>query len=121
MSKGIVIDNDPETSSSRRKDREIEIQDWNKDEAAELAKSLGLELTQDHWQVIDYLRERYLEQGDPESARDIADDFESVYAEQGGNKFLRRLFPGGPVTQGCKIAGLPVPAYSQDPSFGTSY
>ena len=121
MSKGPVIDHDPATSSSRKEDRELEIQNWDKEKAVVLAKTEGLELTEAHWAVIDYLRSRYLEQGDPESARDIAEDLESIYDEKGGNKYLRRLFPNGPVTQGCKIAGLPVPAYSTDPSFGTTY
>ncbi len=121
MSKRTVIDNDPATSSPRKEDRVLEIQDWSRDEAMKLADNEGLALTDAHWQVIDFLRNRYLEHGDPESAREVADDLEAAFTQQGGNRFLRRLFPGGPVTQGCRIAGLPVPAYSQDPSFGTSY
>ena len=121
MSKGPVIDHDPATSSSRKEDRVLEMQNWDKEKAVELAKIEGIVLTDAHWEIVDYLRSRYLEQGVPESARDIADDLESIFADKGGNKFLRRLFPNGPVTQGCKIAGLQVPAYSTDPSFGTTY
>jgi tRNA 2-thiouridine synthesizing protein E len=121
MSKRTVIDHDPDTSSPRREDREIQIQDWNRDAGMELAVKEGLELTDSHWQVIDFLRNRYLEHGDPESAREVSEDLETTFSDQGGARFLRHLFPGGPVTQGCRIAGLPVPAYSQDPSFGTSY
>lgn len=121
MNKSKVIDHDPDTSSSRREDREIDLQGWSRDNGVELAGKEGLELSDAHWQVIDFLRNRYLEQGDPESAREVAEDLESAFEEQGGVRYLRRLFPGGPVTQGCRIAGLPVPAYSTDPSFGTNF
>nr|WP_201091533.1 hypothetical protein [Thiocystis minor] len=33
---------------------------------------------------------------------------------------MRRLFPQGPVTQGMRFAGLPVPAHSEDEGFGTA-
>jgi len=121
MSKHVVIDHDPDTSSPRRQDRAIEMHNWDREKGLELAKQEGLALTEAHWEVIYFLRKRYLEQGDPESAREVARDLDKAFAEQGGDKVLRRLFPGGPVTQGSRIAGLPVAAYAQDPSFGTTY
>ena len=121
MSKHTVIDHDSDTSSSRKADRVIQIESWNRDKGLELAKAEDLQLTDGHWQVIDFLRNRYLEQGDPESAREIAEELQAAFADQGGNKKLRILFPGGPVSQGCLIAGLPVPAYSKDASFGSTY
>jgi len=39
----------------------------------------------------------------------------------GGNKYLFRLFAGGPVTQGSRLANLRAPANATDVSFGTSY
>ena len=42
-----------------------------------------------------------------------------VFAGHGGRKYLWRLFPGGPVTQGLRIAGLPLPPHSGDKGFGT--
>ena len=121
MTKNKVIDHDPDTSSSRREDRKIDLQGWSRDDGVKLAAKEGLELTEAHWHVIDFLRNRYLEQGDPESAREVAEDLEAAFEEQGGDRYLRRLFPGGPVSQGSRIAGLTVPAYSTDTSFGTSY
>jgi tRNA 2-thiouridine synthesizing protein E len=121
MNKHVVVDHDPDTSSPRREDRQVEIQNWDRERALALAQDEGLTLTDAHWDVINFLRARYLEQGDPESAREVAEDLRETFEGRGGEKQLRRLFPGGPVTQGSRIAGLPVPAYSVDPSFGTTY
>ena len=121
MVKCTVINHDPATSSSRREDRELELGNWNKNFALEYANSEGINMTENHWEVINYLRNRYLEYGDPESARDVSEDLELTFKTQGWTKYLRRLFPGGPVKQGSRIAGLPVPAYSEDPSFGSTY
>jgi len=43
---------------------------------------------------------------------------EERFAAEGGRKYLLELFPKGPVAQGCELAGLPVPAYASDGSFG---
>jgi sulfur relay (sulfurtransferase) DsrC/TusE family protein len=69
---------------------------------------------------INFLRDYYLENGLPESGREISDALDARFTGQGGRKYLRRLFPEGPVAQGMRIAGLPVPAYTEDESFGVS-
>jgi tRNA 2-thiouridine synthesizing protein E len=53
-------------------------------------------------------------------ARYLLDPLAEKFAKQGGRKYLYLLFPGGAVTQGSRIAGLPVPKDSVDPSFGTA-
>ncbi len=121
MTKHTIISHDRDTSSSRKEDREAQIANWSKEIAQTLAKNENIELTEEHWDVIHFLRNRYIEQGDPESARDVAEELELHFSDKGGNKFLRKIFPKGPVAQGSRIAGLPVPAYSEDTSFGTSY
>jgi tRNA 2-thiouridine synthesizing protein E len=110
----------PDTSSPRKSDREIEMGNWNLEKGQELAAKEGIKLTDDHWQVVNRLREYYREHGLPESGRVLGDMLESEFAEQGGRKYLRRLFPQGPVAQGMRIAGLPVPAHTEDEGFGTA-
>ena len=121
MSNRKIIDHDPATSSARDRDRSIDIAGWDREKGLEVAQGMGLEMTDAHWRVVEFLQRRYLERGDPESAREVARDLNRAFAEQGGDDWLRQLFPDGPVNQGSRIAGLPVPPYSTDPSFGSSY
>jgi tRNA 2-thiouridine synthesizing protein E len=83
--------------------------DWDKDVAATIAAAEGLTLTQDHWDVIDYLREAYFEHnGEQPNNRAI---LKAMQEKWGGrpvdNKTLFDLFPGNPSKQAGKIAGLP--------------
>jgi TusE/DsrC/DsvC family sulfur relay protein len=83
------------------------------------AHSEGIFLTDEHWAIINYLRERYREHGDAKSAREIMKELEEKFTDGHGRGILYELFPGGPVSQASRIAGLPLPPYSSDPSFGT--
>ena len=114
---------DSETSSQYASIRQAELSDqgWNRERSANLATREGFELTDQHWHVISYLREQYLEHGLPRFARTTARVLNKQYAAQGGNKYLHDLFPGGPVTQGSRLANLRTPANATDISFGTSY
>jgi tRNA 2-thiouridine synthesizing protein E len=114
---------DSETSSQYASIRRAELSDqsWNRARSVILATNEGLELNDQHWHVISYLREQYLEQGLPRVARTTARALNKQYAAQGGNKYLHNLFPGGPVTQGSRLANLRTPANATDISFGTSY
>jgi TusE/DsrC/DsvC family sulfur relay protein len=110
----------PDTPSPRRVDRELDLQDWNEEQARRQAKQEGISLTAEHWEVVRCLREYYLEHDPPESGRELSDMLDNAFTDQGGRKYLRRLFPEGPVAQGLRIAGLPVPAYTEDEGFGIS-
>lgn len=77
--------------------------DWSKEIAVELAKAEGIELTDRHWVVIDYMRKVYEETG-------LAPSIRKLTKESGVNtKELYSLFPGGPAKKAAKIAGLPKP------------
>ena len=114
---------DSETSSQYVNIRQAELgdQNWNRARSETLAANEGFELTDQHWHVISYLREQYLEHGLPRFARTTARALNKQFAAQGGSKYLHNLFPGGPVTQGSRLANLRTPASATDISFGTSY
>lgn len=82
----------------------VNINDWNEDIAAELAKEEGIDvLTEKHWQVINYMRKVYSETGDSPSIRKLT-------KESGvDTKALYALFPKGPAKKAARIAGLPKP------------
>ena len=94
---------------------------WSVEQAVAMAGAEGMELTEMHLDVLCFIRDRYVECGPFPTARFLLNALEHEYAELGGGRFLFELFPGGPVTQGCRLAGLPVPAGSVDPSFGTTH
>lgn len=92
---------------------------WSEDMARAQARQEGIELSDTHLDVICYLRDHYAECGQAPNARTLLKAMEQAYVEQGGRKFLYALFPRGPVTQGCRLAGLPTPSGNADPSFGS--
>jgi len=112
-----------ETSGRNIDDRltELAAQRWNRAKSLALAESEGISLNDEHWSVIIFMRKYYLEHGLPINARTAARALNGNYSRQGGNKYLRRLFSGGPVTQGSRLANLRTPAYATDCSFGTTY
>ncbi len=98
----------------------VEIDAWSHDIARELARQAGLELTPDHLRVLDYLREYVIEHGGSrEDAHQILRTLEGRFAQEGAGRWLYTLFPGGPVRQGMKLAGLPEAPHAADPSFGS--
>jgi len=91
---------------------------WTKEAARDVASEEGLTLTDDHWRVIRVLQSVYAEdQSMP--LRTIHDALEAHFGEKGGRRFLFSILPGGPVAQGCRLAGLLPPQGVTDNSFGT--
>jgi len=77
---------------------------WNEAVAHDFCSSEGVdELTEEHWKVIKYLRDYYLQFG-------IAPMIRKLCKETGFklNK-IYELFPSGPAKGACKLAGLPKP------------
>lgn len=92
--------------------------DWNMAAAAQLAEENDLDLTDDHWVAIKGLQE-YFSKHEFGKRRELVDALEEKFHNKGGMKYLYRLFPSGPVAQGCVIAGIQPPAGSIDQSFGS--
>ncbi len=83
--------------------------DWDSDVAGVIATAEGLILTQDHWDVIEYLRDAYLNHnGEQPNNRAMLKAMQEKWpARKVDNKTLFDLFPGNPSKQAGKIAGLP--------------
>ncbi len=114
---------DSETSGLQPNVRRTELaeQRWDRSKSVALAKNEGIDLNDEHWAVIVFLREYYLNHGLPIHARTTASALNEEFSDQGGNKYLHLLFTDGPVVQGSRLANLPTPAYASDVSFGSSY
>ncbi|WP_127477159.1 TusE/DsrC/DsvC family sulfur relay protein [Sulfurivermis fontis] len=97
----------------------LELPPWDEREAARLAQEEGIALTADHWNVVHFLREHYRRNGRAPSGRVLSAALEEAFNDYGGRRWLYSLFPRGPVVQGSRIAGLPLPPYSADASFGS--
>ena len=88
----------------------INLADWNKDIAEEIAKSENVEMSDNHWEVVNFLREYYDEYQIAPAVRVLTKAIGKQLGEEKGNsKYLYELFPYGPAKQACKIAGLPKP------------
>lgn len=84
------------------------------------ATSDGLMLSPDHIEMVYAIREYYAHhEAQSINLRMLNDALDEKFHHKGGLKFLYTLFPGGPVTQGCQIAGLKPPAGSTDKGFGS--
>ena len=111
--------NNPGLSETDPEGNMFELEHWSPLVANRFAEEEGLILSDEHWAIITYLRERYRKQGVAGSAREVLGELEEKFCEGRGRKELYELFPGGPVSQASRIAGLPLPPYSSDPSFGS--
>ena len=83
----------------------VDPEEWNEDIATVLAKEEeGLEsLSEDHWKVIQYIRDYYIE-------KNLAPMVRKVCKNSGFSlKYIFELFPSGPAKGACKVAGLPKP------------
>jgi tRNA 2-thiouridine synthesizing protein E len=101
--------------------RELAEQRWDRARSRALADAEGIVFSDQHWEVIVFLRRYYLEHGLPINARTTAKALNSHFSHAGGSRYLHRLFREGPVSQGSRLANLRTPAFATDPSFGTSY
>jgi tRNA 2-thiouridine synthesizing protein E len=88
----------------------VDLGEWTKAMALELAKREGIELTDEHWAVIRVLRDFHQATGVSPSMRPLVKLVsERLGAEKGTSIYLLSLFPGSPAKLAAKIGGLPRP------------
>jgi tRNA 2-thiouridine synthesizing protein E len=93
---------------------------WTPTAAIEAARKEGLELGEDHLEALRALHEYYARhEATAINLRELHDALDEKFHRQGGIRHLYQLFPGGPVAQGCRIAGLKAPAGAIDKGFGS--
>lgn len=81
----------------------VDASQWSKEIAAEMAKEEGIELTDKHYEVLEFLRNAS-EKGETLTIRKVG---KSGIVDIKG---LYQLFPGGPLKYSSKFAGIPKPA-----------
>ncbi|HSD40338.1 MAG TPA: TusE/DsrC/DsvC family sulfur relay protein [Burkholderiales bacterium] len=94
---------------------------WTPDGAASTAAAEGLELGEDHWEALRALQSYFARHaGEPAfHPRELHDALDEKFHVKGGMRYLYQLFPGGPVAQGCRLAGVKTPAGAMDKGFGS--
>ena len=77
---------------------------WSREVAAAIAGEEGIELTDEHWKVLDFIIADFGEKQAVPGMRRMN--------KVGGipTKDLYRLFPNGPIKKAARISGFPKPA-----------
>lgn len=84
--------------------------DWSRELAEQLATADNIDLTDAHWEVIDFLQEYYDNYEIAPAIRILTKQIGKRFGKEKGNsKYLYELFPKGPAKQACRYAGLPKP------------
>lgn len=95
-------------------------ENWSEKSARDAAATEGLTLSNDHLEVLQALQEYYSRhEAHHINMRELHDALDEKFHHKGGMKYLYNLFPGGPVAQGCRLAGLQPPAGAVDKGFGS--
>ena len=92
--------------------------DWSPMLAQQKAEEEGLDLSEEHWEVIRAVQE-FCGKNEKIRLPELHDALEEKFHYKGGMKYLYTLFPGGPMAQGSRLAGLESPRGSIDLSFGS--
>lgn len=88
----------------------VNLEEWSKELAEIFAKEDEIELTEAHWEVINFLRDYYEKYQIAPMIKILVKEIgKSMGKEKGNTKYLYELYPAGPAKQACRFAGLPKP------------
>ena len=86
------------------------LSDWCPEVATCMAREDECQLSENHWEVINFLRDYYDEYQMAPAMRILTKGIGKKLGKNKGNtRYLYQLFPYGPAKQGCRYAGLPKP------------
>ncbi len=89
----------------------LNLEDWSNNLAILIAEQENIILTDNHWEVINFVRDFYVEFNTSPAIRMLVKAMaKKLGTEKGNSIYLYKLFPKGPAKQATKIAGLPKPA-----------
>jgi tRNA 2-thiouridine synthesizing protein E len=106
----MILDSDKHAVETDAEGYLIDPEAWDETVAGQLAAGEGVKLSDEHWQVLGFMRRFYDEHQIAADARFVI----KFMAEEMGlgrqaRNHLFRLFPYGYVQQACKIAGMKRP------------
>lgn len=87
----------------------LDREQWSVEVAEALAERDGVQLGEDHWWLIEFVRDHHARYGNPPLMRVLVAELRKRYPDSRGSRDLYRLFPDGPVRLACKYGGLPKP------------
>ena len=92
----------------------LNLDDWSEEFSSELAKRDGIELYVDHWELIWYFRDYFIENQSNPTMHTIVRTLGRIkgprfHKQKEYEKHIYSLFPKDPIHQICKLAGLPMP------------
>lgn len=83
---------------------------WNEELAVFMAGEDGLSLTDEHWEIIRFLRDYFQKYQIAPMIKILTKEIgKTMGKEKGNTKYLYELYPNGPAKQACRYAGLPRP------------
>lgn len=84
---------------------------WSEALALEFARLERIEMRDEHWEVVHFVRDFYQEFRTSPAIRVLVKAIAAKLGpDKGNSKYLFMLFPEGPAKQATRIAGLPKPA-----------
>ena len=85
-----------------------DVNEWSKELGEVLADSEGVEMSEKHWDLIEFLREEFINNnGNQPNTRKIVKAMSAKWGQDISQKDIYELFPKDPSKQGGRIAGLP--------------
>lgn len=86
------------------------LDDWTEDIAKYMAEQDNQALTDEHWEIINFLKDYYNKYQIAPMIKILVKEIKKTMGmEKGNTKYLYQLFPDGPAKQACRYAGLPKP------------